>query len=526
MSSVDEQLRNLVRAARAEVEREVDVDAEWTSSGTWRAGAPEPQGRGGSRWLWMAAAAAVLALVIGAAVVLSGDDGDLTVVPGDEPSSSLPDVVVPETSTTTLAPTSTTIAPGEEATTTTTTVLSTTTTTTPFASGPAPVPWRDFPWERTPIGRTCDDQATWCTLLAADPTGEVVSLDPTLGLLTRHGRPAVVADLPGDLVDPFIVAVGPDDVVYLNVQSPAFDDPVGDLVAISLADDDAGREVRRWPEALDRSGDIDLVATPEGLVGVGCCGPEQTRPEVGAPVAFPWVDRSGAEVVSPKPTVRIHTDTLEIERDDHRWSIGYGADDLMLRGMPPIVPTFDGGFVAALERTDNNVVVVRGWPDGSTEHVVVDAYPALLEPTGTVVLPDGDFFARVQLFEPRPSGWDGRLGVDLDTWQVNAPGLDEFLDADDVPWEHDLVAFADAITGPTGPSETRSIEVLDGAAGSQYIQVTTTGYLDDSVFGDRYVFQLTAMAESDGSLRLVGGTYAVTCQPGRGQQDFQQALCV
>lgn len=474
----------------------------------------------------MAAAAAVLALVIGAAVVLSGDDGDLTVVPGDVPPSSLPDVVVPETSTTTtLAPTSTTDAPGTATTTTTptTTAPSTTTTTTPFVSGPAPVPWQDFPSSALRLGCT---GALGCTQVIADPTGEIVAYDPTAHTLVRNARPAVIGELPASYQDPILVAAGPDDVVYINVQSPGFDDPVGDLVAVSLAEGDAGRELRRWPEALDRTGDSELVATPGGLTLVGCCGPDPIRPAPDGEVAFPWINRSRAETSSPIATIRVDVGTLEIERDGQRWSIPYEGDDLMLRGMPNITATFDGGVIAAFDRLDPTWLIVRGWPDGSTEQVVVDAAPLLLEATGTAVVAPDEGLYRVQVFASRPSGWDDNLNVDLGTWQVTAPGLDEFLDADDVNWEHDVVAFAAAVAGLIGTDESRSIEVLDGAAGSQYVQVTTTAYLDDSVFGDRYVLQLTAMAESDGSLRLVGGTYAVTCQPGRGQQDFQQALCV
>lgn len=525
---MDDEMRRRARAARDEVERGVDVDAEWRSATTW----PIAPATHRTRWQWIAAAAAaVLALVVGGAIVLSGDDGDLTVVPGDDSEDSAPGVVPEPTSTTT-----TTLAPDPTVVTTSIPPPATTTTTSTFPTvppqgGPAPVPWQDFPWEGSSIGRACNDEGSWCTQLAADPTGEIVSLDPTAMTLTRHGRPEVTTALPSGYADPTVVAAGPDDVVYLNVQSPGIDDPVGDLVAVSLAEGDAGREIRRWPEALDRSGDIDLVTTPEGLIGVGCCGPDRTRPETGAPVEFPWVDRSGGEVVSAIATVRIHADTLEIERDGRRWSIGYDAGDLMLRGMPPIVPTFDGGFLAALERTDNNVVVVRGWPDGSSEHAVIDAYltdayPALLEPSGMVVMPNGDRFARVRFFEPRPSGWDGQVSVDFETWQVTAPGLDEFLDADDVAWEHDLVAFADAVTGPVSLPETRRIEVLDSAAGSRYVEVTTMGYLDDSVAGGRYLLQVTPMATEDGTLRLAGGEFSQTCRPDRGHQDFQQALCV
>ena len=532
---MDDELRRMAHAAREAVEREVDTDAEWHAAANRSITVDDGDERGTPRWLWIAAAAAALVLVVAGAVVFSGGggDGELTVTPGTEPEGSDPELPVPSSSeavvtTTTSSTTSTTAPPSTTAAqTTTSTSTSTTVPDDGSGEGPSPVAWQDYPWERSPIVRACVGEFE-CTRLVVDASGAVVSVDPSTGTLARH--PGIAATLPADYVDPWLVATGPDDVVYLNVQSPGFDDPVGDLVAVSLADGDAGREIRRWPEALDRSGDTDLVAVPEGLVAVGCCGFEPVRPAPDAAVEFPWIDRAGNEVAHPIPTVRLHTQPLEIERDGRRWSIDYPFDDLMLRGMPGIVPTFDGGFLAELVRLDGSMLVVRGWPDGSTEQAVIDVFPSALEPGGTLLLDDGsDRFARVELFPSRPSGWHDRLTVNLDTWEVSAAGLDEFLDANDVTWEHDPVAFAHAVVGPLTPPESRQIRVLDGragGAGSVVVEVTTIGYPDDSVAAGRHVLVLASSDADDGALRLVSGTFSQTCQPGRGQQDFQPALCI
>ncbi len=533
---MDDELRRRARAAREAVEREVDTDAEWHAAANRSITVDAEDDRGTPRWLWIAAAAAALVLVVAGAVVFSGGggDGELTVTPGTEPDGSDPELPVPSSSesvvtTTPSSTTSTTLAPPRSTEAQTTTTSTSTSTTVPDdgpGTSPPPVPWQDHPWERSSIVRGCADQFQ-CTRLVVDAPGAIVAINPATNELSRH--PGVSITLPADYVDPWLVAAGPDDVVYLNVQSPGFDDPVGDLVAVSLADGDAGREIRRWPEALDRSGDTDLVAVPEGLVAVGCCGFEPVRPAPDAAVEFPWIDRAGNEVAHPIPTVRLHTQPLEIERDGRRWSIDYPFDDLMLRGMPTIVPTFDGGILAELVRLDGTMLVVRGWPDGSIEQTVIDVFPSALEPGGTLLIDDGsDRFARVEPFPSRPSGWDGRLTVDLDTWEVGASGLDEFLDANDVPWEHDPVAFAHAVVGPLTPPETRQIRVLDGraGAGSVVVEITTTGYLDDSVAAGRHVLVLSPATADDGALRLVSGQFSQSCQPGRGQQDFQPALCV
>src|SRR5690606_16443649 len=113
--------------------------------------------------------------------------------------------------------------------------------------------------------------------------------DPGTRALTRHSVPPVVAEVPfdGDVV---LITAGPDGAVYLA--TPTGSDPIGDLVAVSLTEGDAGREIERLVGRVDLSGDTDLVATADGLVEVGCCGPDQLRPAPDAAIVIGWIGPS------------------------------------------------------------------------------------------------------------------------------------------------------------------------------------------------------------------------------------------
>jgi hypothetical protein len=239
-----------------------------------------------------------------------------------------------------------------------------------------PVDWRELRWEATRIGHSCVSDSTICTRVIHGPDGTPISLDPNSRVLTRHAWPEVSVTLPdayGQL--PWLYVAGPDDVVYLQVDPAVPAEVAADLVAVSLADGDAGRELGRWSDVVNNVGDSELVATPSGLVNVDCCGPEPLRPAPDAPVLVPWVDRSGAEVASTDPSIgtSVYPD-LTVTRSDRvpagsrSWTIATPAD-WANRGMPQVTPTFDGGFVAALPTGVDRTIVVRGWPDGEVEQI-------------------------------------------------------------------------------------------------------------------------------------------------------------
>lgn len=413
--------------------------------------------------------------------------------------------------------------------TTTTTTTSTPGTVPTTTVSPAAVAWQTLPWEAARIERNCsDDQDAGCTQILVDRDGTIVSYDPTTRTLTRHTTPAISTTVIDDLGTVYLELLGPDQVVYLNVDAAEPGDGAADLVAMSLASDDAGRVLGRWAGVTDRVGDQDLVATRDGLVVVGCCDHEVLRPDPDAEVVLPWIARDGTAASISGPAMRTEVDlpTLTVHRDDavpvgtRTWTVDPPAD-WQPRGMPTVIPTFDGGFIAiTFDGVDQTVI--RGWVDGAIDMVTIDTYEALsLDPNGRVLIADGDRFARFDPFEDRNTYWDGELDVDVGgtgaiTVSRRASHIDE-------PWVTDPVAFASAVVGPLPTNEQRTIttEQIDDSV--VRATVTTTNFFDDSVFGSRY--ELDFSVGDDGHLTLTGGTWGQVCQPDRGHQDFTPELC-
>lgn len=236
--------------------------------------------------------------------------------------------------------------------------------------------------EPTGITASCSD-GFYCGDVGVAPDGALVSHDPSTGMLTVHREPAVVAE-----VDPdsflYIAAVGADDTVYV-VTSPVSgtSEEGNDVGAVSMAPDRAGLTVRRWEHAIGASGDDELVATPEGIVIVGCCGPDTVRPEPGAPVEIPWVVRDGAEVTLDVPMIRFDQVADVVTVANRAWALDL-PDSAGVRGMPPIVATADGGFVGVFPDVSGsrNMTVARGRPDGTHEQTVVAGFPAFMTRDG------------------------------------------------------------------------------------------------------------------------------------------------
>jgi hypothetical protein len=182
---MDEQLRDLGHAARAEAEAATDVERAWTSfsdeiaTGSRMAAISESGRRAGrSPWPWLAVAATLVAAVAGL-VLLGGDDDDaiqITDVPDTSrqvvtPTS--PDTA-PNTTVDTAQQPSTTAPP---ATTIGTTIAPTTSVdsapTTLGTTGVPTVSWRDLEWEGSRISRTCVREFD-CTQLRIAPDGTTV----------------------------------------------------------------------------------------------------------------------------------------------------------------------------------------------------------------------------------------------------------------------------------------------------------------------------------------------------------------
>ncbi len=405
-------------------------------------------------------------------------------------------------------------------------------------------------WEFSGILRACGVEsangAAGCTQVVSDPSGVPISYDVATRTLTRHVREdggyvqAVLPESYGE--DVWLVAAGPDQVVYLNVVEQLGAEGSADLVALALAPADAGREIDRAVGSGTGS-DFDFVVTRDGLVTTDWYGQGQ-RPVADRTLAMPWVDRDPDDDDAPAPDVDPYpngVDAITIDAYEHTvtvngrtWQLTGQAAEFPPTGMPPIVGTFDGGFVARYDEVSDEYrsIVVRGWPDGSVEEWVVAGGPdgagwtITPEPMDSVLIANGDTFARVTPFESRPSGWDGQLDFSVDNGEVDGDVLNDYLATLDwtvsqPPWDIDPIAFANAVAGPlSSPAELRTISYIKYDAQKAIVTVTDERFLDDSVYATRLALSIVSDLRG---VETIGWTNS--CQPGRGHQTFETAYC-
>lgn len=559
---MDEEIRRRARAARAEVEGHVDVESELAAHRARPMPGVTPISALPSRGRIVAVAgsiAAVAVAIVGGVVLFGGTDSIETTEPStptvatsDARPAATPATAGPVTTTPTsdgpgapadVASTTTPSIPNAPATAASTTTSTVAPTTTVAATVPITVPitvpsnavsWRSLPSESAGIPRSCANGFVDCTQLLVDLHGTLVSYDPTTRRLTRHSTPPVEATLPTTLADgSFLWHLGPDDVVYLGVPG-ASDEHETDVVAVTLAADDSARELARWSGVTDSSGDSDLVATREGLVVVGCCDHELLRPAPDAEVVVPWVGRDGGDATISGPVMRTEVEfpTLTVHRENdlpagtRSWTFEPPAD-WQPRGMPTVLPTFDGGFVATTYGSGDETII-RGWDDGTIAMVVIEPerdgtvpFPHL-DPNGRATVADGDHFARFEPVADRAEFWAGRPEYG-DDGGVTLPDIDTAIDFE-AAWARDPIAFGNAVAGRLAANERRTIELQRPSDAEFVVSVTTSDHFDDSVSASR--LELTLRRDDDGRFRFVSGHWAQTCQPGRGQQDFAAELCV
>ncbi|MFN3258490.1 MAG: hypothetical protein ACE37B_22640 [Ilumatobacter sp.] len=397
------------------------------------------------------------------------------------------------------------------------------------------VNWRSLGFDGAGIAEPC----LGCTGVVVGADGVPVSYDRVARTLVRHSVPPVETTLPEAYGDSaFVYHLGPDDVVYLQVAAlvPDGDGLAADVVAVSLADDDAGREIGRWPGVVDNVGDSEIVATRQGLVNVNCCGMEVVRPDPAAQIAVPWLDRNGQAIESTAAMISVEVSypTLVVNRNDlvpaatTTWTFEPGAD-WQPRGMPWIVPTFDGGFVASIFG-GQEVTIARGWPDGTVDTIVLSGltWPDALDPSGRILIADDGFFVRADPFDETAVGsaayWDGRAEIDTGpTGAISLPGIDEAIDAGPT-WAADPVKFANAVAGRPDVNEIRSITAVQVSEFEWNVAVTTSNLFDDSTNAVRW--ELVLERGDDGRFRFRSGTQTWSCVPGRGHQDFSRELCI
>ena len=559
LDDLDRQLRSVATGARASVSvsaQETEAALAEVTSGahvTRLRPVVIPE-RGGPR-VWLAVAAATALVATGGIWLLTRGPEKITTtqptVPAPSPTAVVSVAPTPPSETLTTTPATATSPATQPA---TATIPSSTPESTAAAGPPdTTVPELDLgaalagmSWESTPIERVCGDvwreqlqgEQRRCTELVVDPNGVPVTFDPVSRTVTRERREGgepVAFTLPEEYVDPALLAAGPDEVVYFSLDN-GFPEAAG-VVAFSLAAGDAGRLIERFPEALG-GGDADVLPTETGLVLSGWYNPG-FRPGEEA-LAVPWVSRTGD--AAPVVASGAFDDAgSQVSANGWQWSIADRTVRPDQPGTSRVVPTFDGGFIALYSEGigDLRAELIRGWRDGTVEYVQlpVSWYEfdgvLVLEPQGTVLVPNGDRFARLAPFAERATGWDGRLEIDVEAGTASAVGLDQYLDTIEWPvegqshvwpWGLSPRAFANAVAGPLdSPATLRTIEEGPIDATSAVITVTDEGFLDDSVAGTRLTFHIST---DQPGFRIERIEWANTCQPGRGHQDYQAAYCV
>ncbi len=407
----------------------------------------------------------------------------------------------------------------------------------------------DVAWESSGIARACG-MVWWeqqqmeqerCTAVMVDPAGVPVSYDPTTRVITRHARDGgpVEFRLPDEYVDPSLIAAGPDDVVYFALDNEW--PKASDVLAVSVNPDDAGTVLERFSEVMG-IGDADLFLAPDGLV-LSDWYAQGPRPAPDAVPFVEWVERDDRGANDPPLYYGGGTfdgSSGTVTAAGWQWYLG---DDRLIQGgsVGDVLATHDGGFITSSLEHDGELraEMIRGYRDGSVEHwLLPSSWFALgipvLEPQGTILVPNGNTFARIAPFASRPNGWDGVLQVDTAAGTAEAVGLNEYLDGvsatfNDLggdgpwPWYTGPTQFANALAGPTQPAETRTVRLLSTEGASSTVAVTTEGFLDDSVFGTQLIARI---AWTDAGMRVDHIDWTNSCQPGRGHQDYQPDLCI
>lgn len=481
------------------------------------------------RPMWRSAGA-IVALMIGVGACGSESATPPPTTVGSEPAPSVPDTTSTTSSTVPL------VAP------------------TPPPTQPTAGPAVDvaaaltgWNWERSGINRACGD-VWWeqqqinrrqCTAVVVDPQGIAVSYDPLTRRVTRErreGTEPVAFTLSEEYVDASLVAAGPDDVVYFALDN---DWPSSsDVIAVSLAPGDAGRLIERFPTALP-VGDADVFPAPTGLVASGW-NDQGPRPSPERTPSVPWVGRDGG-AASLIPLGAFDDANNLVQAHNWQWSIDDRRVIVEQPGASVVMQTFDGGFLLAYSETTGamRTELIRGWRDGAVEYLELPISwaaldgPLVLEPQGTLLVPNGDSFVRLAPFENRTTGWEGQLQVDVDAGTATPIGLDEYLDtivwpssgqSDVWPWGTSPAAFANAVAGgsPSSASELRTIQEGPVEGSTVAVTVTTEGFLDESDYGTRLVMHISL---DQPGFRIVRIDWSNACQLGRGHQDYQAESC-
>jgi hypothetical protein len=425
MPTIDDIARRAAAELRAEVRATLDVDARLATVASTGSVRPADVISIRRRWAWIGSAAVLVLGLVGAGIVIVRDDDPAPPTATSMPTPDSTDqtttpttVLVPTPSLTTIAATTPSTVPGATPSTSpstsdasTTSTAASTTTERPATSTAADIVTLDATSRVFGAGvevgvPPCAPDA--CPSVAVTEDGTLVAYEAATNTLRIAIRGsvfettalAIAEDL--DAEYGFLALTGPDDVAYLAVQPNDVQDPVGDLVAVSLSGPNAGAVITRATGVLDMSGDSDLVATRDGIVQVGCCGPEQ-RPDPGDSPVMTWVDREGDAVVRDGPQVSFvaGNDGFQVVRTDpdgaeRRWML---PSELAARGTPDSVALLAGDVLAAWDDwTTQQQFVMRFTSSGEVQRVVLgELRVETFDPYGGAITYDGERYRSLQL---------------------------------------------------------------------------------------------------------------------------------
>jgi hypothetical protein len=227
--------------------------------------------------------------------------------------------------------------------------------------------------------------------LAVSPDGTLVGYDPAAATLTWYeNEPRVVtvtAQLTGteEEGDPWLAAIGPDDVAYFQSFRAGGDE----VVAVAPS----GTEITR----VDWTGGTNpfVNATASGLIATRCawianrCTGGSYWPPPNSPLVMPWVDvaRNPITDTRPYPTANDTEAGVEVRLGEQEWLLE--QEQLSGHHIPDIVVRSDGGLVMLLDETfdapGKPLKLLELLPDSTTERYVVPFTRTLL-PDGSVIV--------------------------------------------------------------------------------------------------------------------------------------------
>jgi hypothetical protein len=236
-----------------------------------------------------------------------------------------------------------------------------------------------------------------------DGTVVAYERDTNSFLILANPPRTVSMNEPIDSSSAFLIEIGPDEVAYIASARIGAEDPIGDVIAVSLAGSNAGQVVGRGTGGFDYSGDSTLVPTNAGIVTVGCCGFDGVIPDPTTTPVIGWVDRAGVAMTLSRPQVSFERsgDALTLARSDGATSQRWPMPQFVrgFRDIPSTAVRSDGSVIVLVDdwiAQKQDLLVFK--TSGTIEHIAIadDRSVALVDDAGAITY-DGSRFARWSL---------------------------------------------------------------------------------------------------------------------------------